>query len=143
MAGSMTIHRSTFRARYAETDAMGVVHHAAYLPWLEVGRVDLLRATGVPYTLIEERGFLIVLSDVQVRYRSPARFDDLVTIETRLILLKTRHLSFGYRVLLESTGTLCVEARTDHIVVSRSSMRATQLPSDLVAILTPWVSAAD
>jgi len=139
----MTIQRSTFRARYAETDAMGVVHHAAYLPWLEVGRVDLLRAAGVPYTAIEENGFLIVLSDIQVRYRSPARFDDLVTIETRLILLKTRHLSFGYRVLLESTGTQCVEARTDHIVVSRSRMRATQLPADLLAILTPWVSPID
>jgi acyl-CoA thioester hydrolase len=139
----MTIHRSTFRARYAETDAMGVVHHAAYLPWLEVGRVDLLRGTGVPYTSIEARGFLIVLSDLTVRYRSPARFDDLVTIETRLILLKTRQLSFGYRVLLESSGTLCVEARTDHIVVSRTSMRATQLPSDLLSILTPWVSVAN
>lgn len=139
----MTIHRSSFRARYAETDAMGVVHHAAYLPWLEVGRVDLLRAAGVPYTSIEERGFLIVLSDIQVRYRSPARFDTLVTVETQLILLKTRHLSFGYRVLLESTGTLCVEARTDHIVVSRTSMRATQLPSDLLAVLSPWVSAAN
>ena len=139
----MTILRSTFRARYAETDAMGVVHHAAYLPWLEVGRVDLLRAAGVPYTSIEVRGFLIVLSDIQVRYRSPARFDNLVTVETQLILLKTRHLSFGYRVLLESTGTLCVEARTDHIVVSRTSMRATQLPSDLLAVLSPWVSAAN
>jgi acyl-CoA thioester hydrolase len=139
----MTIHRSTFRARYAETDAMGVVHHAAYLPWLEVGRVDLLRAAGVPYTSIEERGFLIVLSDIQVRYRSPARFDTLVTVETQLILLKTRHLSFGYRVLLESTGTLCVEARTDHIVVSRTSMRASQLPSDLLAVLSPWVSGAN
>ena len=139
----MTIHRSTFRARYAETDAMGVVHHAAYLPWLEVGRVDLLRGAGVPYTSIEARGFLIVLSDLTVRYRSPARFDDLVTIETRLIFLKTRNLSFGYRVLLESSGTLCVEARTDHIVVSRTSMRATQLPSDLLSILTPWVSVAN
>jgi acyl-CoA thioester hydrolase len=139
----MTIHRSTFRARYAETDAMGVVHHAAYLPWLEVGRVDLLRAAGVPYTSIEVRGFLIVLSDIQVRYRSPARFDTLVTVETQLILLKTRHLSFGYRVLLESTGTLCVEARTDHIVVSRTSMRASQLPSDLLAVISPWVSGAN
>jgi acyl-CoA thioester hydrolase len=139
----MTILRSTFRARYAETDAMGVVHHAAYLPWLEVGRVDLLRAAGVPYTSIEERGFLIVLSDIQVRYRSPARFDTLVTVEAQLILLKTRHLSFGYRVLLASTGTLCVEARTDHIVVSRTSMRATQLPSDLLAVLSPWVSGAN
>jgi acyl-CoA thioester hydrolase len=139
----MTILRSTFRARYAETDAMGVVHHAAYLPWLEVGRVDLLRAAGVPYTSIEVRGFLIVLSDIQVRYRSPARFDNLVTVETQLILLKTRHLSFGYRVLLESTGTLCVEARTDHIVVSRTSMRASQLPSDLLAVLSPWVSGAN
>jgi len=135
----MKVQHTTFRARYAETDAMGVVHHAAYLPWLEVGRVNLLREAGMPYTEIEARGFLIVLSDVHVRYRSPARFDDLVTVESTLTQAKRRQVSFGYRVILSESGVVLIEAETHHIVVSRSTMRATQLPDDIIAGMMPWL----
>ena len=142
MAGTMKVQSTTFRARYAETDAMGVVHHAAYLPWLEVGRVNLLREAGIPYTDIEARGFLIVLSDVHVRYRSPARFDDLVTVESTLTHAKRRLVSFGYRVILSESGVVLIEAETHHIVVSRATMRATQLPEDLFASMIPWLQEA-
>lgn len=135
----MKVQRTTFRARYAETDAMGVVHHAAYLPWLEVGRVNLLREAGMPYGDIEARGFLIVLSDIQVRYRRPARFDDLVTVESMVTQAKRRRVSFGYRILLHDTADVLVEAETQHIVVSRDTMRATQLPEDLFVGLLPWI----
>jgi len=135
----MKVQRTTFRARYAETDAMGVVHHAAYLPWLEVGRVNLLREAGMPYGDIEARGFLIVLSDIQVRYRRPARFDDLVTVESMVTQAKRRRVSFGYRILLHDTHDVLVEAETQHIVVSRGTMRATQLPDDLFVGLLPWI----
>ncbi len=135
----MKVQRTTFRARYAETDAMGVVHHAAYLPWLEVGRVNLLREAAMPYGDIEARGFLIVLSDIQVRYRRPARFDDLVTVESMLTQAKRRRVSFGYRILLHDTADVLVEAETHHIVVSRGTMRATQLPADLFAGLLSWI----
>ena len=135
----MKVQRTIFRARYAETDAMGVVHHAAYLPWLEVGRVNLLREAGMPYGDIEARGFLIVLSDIQVRYRRPARFDDLVTVESMVTQAKRRRVSFGYRILLHDTHDVLVEAETHHIVVSRDTMRATQLPEDLIAGLLPWI----
>ncbi|MFM2032478.1 MAG: hypothetical protein RLZZ297_1243 [Chloroflexota bacterium] len=141
MAGGMTVHSVTFRARYAETDAMGVVHHAAYLPWLEVGRVELLRAAGTPYTAIEAAGYLVVLADVAVRYRSPARFDDLVRVDTTLLVAQRRVLRFGYRVCLPENDTLCVEGHTHHIVVARSTMKATQLPVPLLDALTPWVTA--
>ena len=135
----MKVQRTTFRARYAETDAMGVVHHAAYLPWREVGRVNLLREAGMPYGDIEARGFLIVLSDIQVRYRRPARFDDLVTVESIVTQAKRRRVSFGYRILLHDTADVLVEAETQHIVVSRDTMRATQLPEDLFVGLLPWI----
>ena len=139
----MSIHRTVFRARYAETDAMGVVHHAAYLPWLEVGRVDLLRAAGLPYTAIEAAGFLVVLADVHVRYRNPARFDDLVRVETRMLTARRRQLRFGYRVLLGADETVCVEGETNHIVVARSTMKATQLPVAMLDVLVPWLDAAE
>jgi acyl-CoA thioester hydrolase len=134
------MHTSTLRVRYAETDAMGVVHHAAYVPWLEVGRVNLLRAAGCPYGDIEARGLLVVLSDLQVRYRSPARFDDEVVIETQLITLKSRQIAFRYRALLAATATILVEGQTAHIVVLRATMKPTVLPADLSALLQPWLT---
>jgi acyl-CoA thioester hydrolase len=134
------MHTSTLRVRYAETDAMGVVHHAAYVPWFEVGRVNLLRAAGCPYGDIEARGLLVVLSDLQVRYRSPARFDDEVVIETQLITLKSRQIAFRYRALLAATATILVEGQTNHIVVLRATMKPTVLPVDLSALLQPWLA---
>ncbi|MCX6015003.1 MAG: thioesterase family protein [Chloroflexales bacterium] len=134
------MHTSTLRVRYAETDAMGVVHHAAYVPWLEVGRVNLLRAAGCPYSDIEARGLLVVLSDLQVRYRSPARFDDEVVIETQLTTLKSRQIAFRYRALLAATATILVEGQTNHIVVLRATMKPTVLPNDLSALLQPWLT---
>lgn len=134
------MHTSTLRVRYAETDAMGVVHHAAYVPWFEVGRVNLLRAAGCPYGDIEARGLLVVLSDLQVRYRSPARFDDEVVIETQLITLKSRQIAFRYRALLAATATILVEGQTNHIVVLRATMKPTVLPVDLSALLQLWLT---
>ncbi len=134
------MHTSTLRVRYAETDAMGVVHHAAYVPWFEVGRVNLLRAAGCPYGDIEARGLLVVLSDLQVRYRSPARFDDEVVIESQLITLKSRQIAFRYRALLAATTTILVEGQTSHIVVLRATMKPTVLPNDLSALLQPWLT---
>jgi acyl-CoA thioester hydrolase len=139
MASELAIHRSQLRVRYAETDAMGVVHHAAYVPWLEVGRVNLLRAAGAPYGDIEARGLLVVLSDLQVRYRSPARFDDLIEVQTTLIALKSRQLAFRYRVVLHEAGITCVEGMTSHIVVQRATMKPVLLPADLHELLLPWL----
>lgn len=134
------MHTSTLRVRYAETDAMGVVHHAAYVPWLEVGRVNLLRAAGCPYGNIEARGLLVVLSDLQVRYRSPARFDDEVVIETQLTTLKSRQIAFRYRALLAANAMILVEGQTSHIVVLRATMKPTVLPVDLSTLLHPWLT---
>lgn len=122
---------------------MGVVHHAAYVPWLEVGRVNLLRAAGCPYGDIEARGLLVVLSDLHVRYRWPARFDDEITIQTRLVTLKSRQIAFTYAVVLSHTQQLLVEGATTHIVVNRATMRPTTWPEDLYAMLVPWVSQQD
>ena len=85
----------TIRARYAETDAIGVVHHASYVIWLEQGRTELLRALGVSYREIESAGFLVVLSDLQVRYHAAARYDDLVLLRATLHGTRSRQLSFA------------------------------------------------
>src|SRR5215207_3003017 len=111
----------SIRARYAETDAMGVVHHASYVVWLEQGRTELLRALGVSYRQIEAAGFFVVLSDLQVRYHASARYDDLVLLHVTLDGIRSRQMSFAYQLRLAETGVLLVTARSEHIVVSRAT----------------------
>jgi acyl-CoA thioester hydrolase len=125
----------TIRARYAETDAMGVVHHASYIVWLEQGRTELLRALGVPYRELEATGFFVVLSDLRVRYHAAARYDDLVLLRAILDGRRSRQLSFAYELRLGATGALLVTARSEHIVVSRATGRPTRLPPELLAAL--------
>ena len=125
----------SIRARYAETDAMGVVHHASYVIWLEQGRTELLRALGVSYREIEATGFFVVLSDLRVRYHASARYDDLVLLRATLNGRRSRQLSFGYELRLSATGALLVSAQSEHIVVSRVTGRPTRLPPELLAAL--------
>jgi acyl-CoA thioester hydrolase len=125
----------TIRARYAETDAMGVVHHASYVVWLEQGRTELLRALGVSYRAIEAIGFFVVLSDLRVRYHAAAHYDDLVLLRAMLNGTRSRQLSFAYELRLCETGALLVTARSEHIVVSRATGRPTRLPPELLAAL--------
>ena len=76
--------RHDIRARFAETDAMGIVHHAAYLPYLEAARVELLRELGRPYAVLREEGIDFTVLEVAIRYRQPVRFDDLVTVHVHV-----------------------------------------------------------
>ena len=134
-SGTGPSNEITIRARYAETDAMGVVHHASYVIWLEQGRTELLRARGVSYREIELAGFFVVLSDLQVRYHAAAHYDDLVLLRATLDGTRSRQLSFTYQLRLSTTGALLVTARSEHIVVSRATGRPARLPPELLAVL--------
>lgn len=122
------------RVRYAETDAMGIAHHASYIIWLELGRTDLLRVRGMPYRELEQRGFLVVLSDLQVRYYAAARYDDNILIRTALGNLRSRQLSFDYELRLADSNALLVTARTSHVVLDRETRRPVRLPQELLAL---------
>jgi acyl-CoA thioester hydrolase len=125
----------TLRVRYAETDAMGVVHHASYIVWLEQGRTELLRACGTSYRAIEASGLFVVLTDLQARYLAPARYDDIVAVRVRLDGLRSRGLSFAYELRLAESGTQLLTARTDHIFVARATGRPTRAPAELMGLL--------
>ena len=79
---------STIEVRYSETDMMGIVYHASYLPWLELGRTNLLKETGVSYSSIEQSGFFLPVVEIQMKYRRPAKYDDTITIKTTMNLQK-------------------------------------------------------
>ena len=72
------------QVRYAETDMMGIVYHANYLPWLEIGRTELLRENGLPYKEIEDRGLMLPVLSVDVQYKRPAKYDDRITVHTTI-----------------------------------------------------------
>ncbi|MBC8078294.1 MAG: acyl-CoA thioesterase [Chloroflexales bacterium] len=131
MGGDLTAI-TTLRARYAETDAQGIVHHSSYIVWFELGRVELLRAHGISYRAMEAQGLAIVVSELAARYHAPARYDDLVQVQTALALVRSRQVAFNYRLSLADTGALLVTGRSTHIVVDKATGRPTRLPADLL-----------
>jgi acyl-CoA thioester hydrolase len=108
----------TIRVRYAETDQMGVVYHANYFVWFEVGRVEFLRQLGFSYRDMEQNdGCCIAVVDARCRYKAPARYDDEVLIRTHLRNVRESLVHFGYELVRISDGVLLAEGETTHIVV--------------------------
>jgi acyl-CoA thioester hydrolase len=107
----------TIRVRYAETDRMGLLHHANYLVYFEQGRTELLRSRGLSYRDLEDQGYLLVLTRAQVRYRSPARYDDLLTLRTTLTRTTLVKLEHHYELFRD--GALLAEGETTLGCVNR------------------------
>jgi acyl-CoA thioester hydrolase len=110
------------RVRYAETDQMGIVYYANYLVWFEIGRVELLRSLGLTYSKLEsDHSLILPVVDAHCRYRSPARYDDEIVIETSPSMLRGSVLKFSYRILRkakqrEEERELLAEGETVHVV---------------------------
>lgn len=118
------VSESRVRVRYAETDQMGVVYHANYLVWFEVGRVDFIRELGMDYKAMErEDGIGIAVVDVSARFRAPALYDDQLVVETRLLAMRGSVIRFGYRVVRDPDKLLLCEGETMHVVVGKDMKR--------------------
>lgn len=118
------------RVRYAETDRMGVVYYAHYLVWCEIGRTDYIRGSGMSYREMEERGITLAVAEANVRYAAPARYDDLVRVETTLSEIGSRTLTFDYRIANAETGVRLATARTVLVSVDKAQ-RVTALPREV------------
>jgi acyl-CoA thioester hydrolase len=130
------------RVRYAETDQMGVVYHANYFVWFEVGRVELMRQHGLDYKRLEiEEGCGIVVVEATARYKSPARYDDQLTIETRVRQVRGPVIRFDYRILRADDGALLCEGETVHVVVGRD-MKRRPMPKKYAELLSAAASDA-
>jgi acyl-CoA thioester hydrolase len=105
------------RVRYAETDRMGLLHHANYLVYFEQGRTELLRSLGATYRDLEDQDFLMVLTRVEVRYRKPARYDDVLTLRTTVTRTTAVRIEHKYEVLRD--GELIAEGETTLACVDR------------------------
>lgn len=108
------------RVRYAETDQMGIVYHANYLVWMEIGRVEYCRAVGIVYRDLErEDGVLLTVVEASCRYLSPALYDDEVTVRTWIAEAHARMLCFSYEMLDTSTNRRLATGETRHVFCTR------------------------
>jgi|UniRef100_A0A7C4QNH3 acyl-CoA thioester hydrolase len=96
-------HEITIRVRYCETDAMGFLHHANHFNYFEMGRTELLRAQGGNYRAIEEAGLFLVVVKLECRYHAPARYDDLLTLRTRVTRVSAVKIEHSYELYRDQT----------------------------------------
>ncbi|WP_159881592.1 acyl-CoA thioesterase [Paenibacillus puerhi] len=131
------------RVRYQETDQMGVVYHANYLTWFEIGRTEMIRSLGVPYEQLEAKGLLLPVVEAEVKFKQPARYDDVVTVHTRLESYTHVRLAFAYEV--KRGGDLLVTGTTRHVWVRKDwkPVRLDREAAEVYALLREAVSPAD
>ncbi|MEP6779427.1 MAG: thioesterase family protein, partial [Gemmatimonadaceae bacterium] len=117
------------RVRYAETDQMGVVYHANYLVWCELGRTDLIRKLGKSYSEYEREGVRLAVSEATIRYKGSARYDDAIRIYTTISDVRSRSVTFNYRVTHVESGDTLVTATTALIALDLNGRPITMPPS--------------
>jgi len=113
-------HETTVRVRYAETDQLGIVYHANYFVWFEIGRVELIRHLGISYKKMElEDDCHIVVADVHCRYHHPARYDQELRVRTRIAEAQSRTIHFAYEIRDKESGRLLTTGDTTCVVCGR------------------------
>ena len=123
------------RVRYAETDQMGVVHHANYYAWMEIGRLEYVRALGMNYHELEKSdGLLLAVVETECRYMSPARFDQEIVIRTMLNHANARMAEFHYELCDAISFRLIARGRTKHIWVT-PTFKPVKLPAHYLKLL--------
>lgn len=118
---------TTFHVRFAETDQMGVVHHAVYAVWFEEGRSQWMRSRGRDYAEFEAQGINLAVTKLEVRYRRPARYGRRVTVRTRMDVFRSRGMDVSYEVVDADTRELLATGSTSHISLDRSG-RVKRIP---------------
>jgi len=128
-------HEALLRVRYAETDKMGVVYHANYLVWFEIGRTEYCRARGFSYRDMEENeNSFLVVAESYCRYKAPAYYDDELVVRTHITELRRRSLRFGYEIIRVPDGTVIAEGETGHVVTDANG-RVRSLPAGFAELL--------
>jgi acyl-CoA thioester hydrolase len=122
------------RVNYSETDQMGVVYHSRYLVWLDIARTEHLRAGGMSYRDLEAAGLRLAVSEIAVRYRQPARYDDPIRVRCWVRDLGSRRVDFGYAVQHDGDNRLLATASTSLLALDRT-MNLTRLPDAVRGVL--------
>ena len=120
--------------RYAETDAMGIVHHSNYVIWFEEGRSSYMRCRGLPYSQVEASGLYFTVAEVLARYIVPARYEDVLVVRTRIGDLRSRGLRFDYRVLRARDDATLVTGYSKHICITQAG-HPVRIPTEMLNAL--------
>jgi len=128
------VFETTFPVRYAETDQMGIVHHASYIIWMEEGRSQYMRARGMGYEHIEREGAFMAVAEVNVRYLAPARYGDTVAVRTWIDDLRSRAVTFGYEIVHAGSRAMLATGQVKLIWIDRQG-RATRMPESVRAVV--------
>jgi len=134
----MRFSESRVRVRYKETDQMGIAHHSNYVVWFEIGRTDLCRAAGFPYTEIEARGRILVVTEITCRYRKPYRYDDEVVIRTSVAEAGSRQMKFAYELRDGSDETVHATGTSSHVWVDMATRRPVVGDEDVMRAFGEW-----
>lgn len=133
----MLKHTTKVRVRYGETDQMGIVNNAVYPSYFEVGRTEMFRELGVPYSKIEEQGIMLPLSELHIKYHLPAVYDEEITIETYIEDFPTSRIRFKYNIYNESQKLL-VSGETVLAFLNAETRRPTRIPKYLSDLIGPY-----
>jgi acyl-CoA thioester hydrolase len=125
------IFNSTIRVRYAETDQMGYCYYGNYAQYLEIGRVEALRSIGVRYKDLEDDGVMLPVLELHLKYIHPAKYDDLLTIETQIEPIKGSRIVFNYRIINENNKEIAT-AQTTLVFVSKETMKPMKAPEKIL-----------
>ncbi len=120
------------RVRYSHTDHSGVVYYARYLDWMEAGRTEFLRHNGISYSEMENKGFFAPVARVEVDYRSSARYDDIITVQTSIEKIGNTSISFVYKFTKEDK--LLAEAKTVNVFITKNG-KPVRVPDEIRAVL--------
>lgn len=123
------------KVNFYDTDAMAVVHHANYIRWFEIGRVEFLRKAGITLNELMEDGYVFPITEIQAKYVNSARFDDELIIETTPESLTKVKMAFNYRILRASDNTVLVTGFSQNVFTSMETGRITRLPEKYYAKL--------
>ena len=130
-------HKHYLRVRYSETDRMGYCYYGNYASFLEIGRVESLRSLGISYKSLEDNGVMLPVSEFQVKYISPAFYDDMLLIETKISAIKGVRIYFDYFIYNDNQKLLAT-AKTSLVFISSMSKKPIAPPNDLLAILQSY-----
>ena len=124
------------RVIYADTDALGIVYHTNYIKWFEIGRGELLRELGIPYSQIENMGYYLPLTEVNCHYLCPARYDQIVLIETQIIFVKRASIKFRFLIWDEKQEKTLVEGESVHACINKQG-KIVRIPREITEQIDP------
>jgi len=130
----LNTHYIQVRVRYQETDRMGIVYHANYLSYFELGRVEWLRNKGLDYARLEDSGVLLPVVNVSVSYKAPARYDQLLSVKTELVKIGGASLVFQNKIYDENKRLL-VEGAVTLVATDSSSFKPIKIPTSLLSLI--------